>query len=205
MAAVSVLVNSECRVIYRLLCAAQPHRFFFSFVVIALLGCYPLSKRFTSLCHWYLGLCLAITPAAVLVACNSEVSLAALTLGGSVLMWVAGFDIIYALSDRHYDRHQSLHSIPARYGTGAAVQLSRACFLLVILGLSGTGLLTTAGFWYWLGVACCAVLLVIEHVLLAAALKTNRLSAQMARIFFHTNAAVSLSFLFFTALDFWLS
>lgn len=119
-------------------------------------------------------------------------------------MWVAGFDIIYALSDCHFDRQQSLHSIPARYGTGVAVRLSRACFVLVMLGLGVTGLLTAAGFWYWLGVACCAVLLVVEHVLLVTALKTNNLSAQMARIFFHTNAAVSLSFLFFTAVDFWL-
>ncbi len=156
------------------------------------------------MCHWYLGLCLGLTPAAVLVACGSDVSLAAIALGGSVMMWVAGFDIIYALSDRHSDRQQSLHSIPARYGAGTAVQLSRVCFMLVVLGLSGTGLLTAAGFWYWLGIGCCALLLSAEHVLLATALKTNNLSAQMARIFFQTNAAVSLSFLFFTAVDFLL-
>ena len=185
-----------------MLCAAQSHRFFFSFAVIALLGCYPLTKRFTITCHWYLGLCLGLTPAAVLVACGKEVSLAALALGGSITLWVAGFDIIYALSDRHHDRQQSLHSIPARYGTGTAVQLSRACFLLAVLGFSCTGLLVEAGFWYWLGVGCCALLLVAEHVLLVMALRTDELSQQMARIFFHTNAMVSLSFLLFTALDF---
>ena len=156
------------------------------------------------MCHWYLGLCLGLTPAAVLVACGRDISLAALILGLSVMMWVAGFDIIYALSDRHCDRQQHLHSIPARYGTGTAVQLSRICFLLVVLGLGITGLLTAVGFWYWLGVVCCALLLSVEQVLLATALTTNNLSAQMARIFFPTNAAVSLSFLFFTALDFLL-
>ena len=168
-----------------------------------MLGCYPLTKRFTSLCHWYLGLCLGITPAAVQVACGNEVSLAALALGSSVMMWVAGFDIIYALSDRHYDCQQSLHSIPARYGVDTAVQVSRACFVLVLLGFGMTGLLTAAGFWYWLGVVCGALLLIAEHVLLARALAKDNLSAQMARIFFHTNAAVSVSFLAFTALDFW--
>lgn len=188
-----------------MLCLAQPHRFFFSLLVIVLLGCYPLTKRVTVMCHWYLGLCLGLTPAAVLVACGSEVSPAALALGGSVTMWVAGFDIIYALSDRYFDRQQSLASIPARYGTGAAVLLSRACFLLTVLGLGVTGLLTAAGFWYWLGVACCALLLVIEQVLLAIAVQANNLSAQVARFFFPTNAAVSASFLLFTALDFWLS
>lgn len=157
------------------------------------------------MCHWYLGLCLGLTPAAVLVACGSEISLAALTLGGSVTMWVAGFDMIYALSDRDFDRQQSLASIPARYGTGVAVLLSRACFLLAVLGLAVTGLLTAAGFWYWLGVTCCALLLVIEQVLLMIALQTNDLSAQVVRFFFPTNAAVSTSFLLFTALDFWLS
>ncbi len=174
-------------------------------MVIALLGGYPLTKRVTVMCHWYLGLCLGLTPAAVLVACGSEVSLAALALGGSVMMWVAGFDIIYALSDRNFDRQQSLHSVPARYGTATALQLSRACFLLVVLGLGITGLLATVGFWYWLGVICCALLLTAEHVLLAMALKTNHRSVPMVGIFFRTNAAVSVSFLFFTALDFWLS
>ncbi len=119
------------------------------------------------------------------------------------MMWVAGFDIIYALRDRHCDRRQALHSVPARYGMSVAVWLSRACFVLVVLGLGVTGLLTAAGFWYWLGVLCCAALLGIEQVLLARALATDSLSVQMARIFFHTNAAVSLSFLFFTAVDFW--
>ena len=169
-----------------ILCCALLNRtaFFFSFVVIALLGCYPLTKRFTVMCHWYLGLCLGLTPAAVLVACGSDVSLAALALGGGVMMWVAGFDIIYALSDCHFDRQQSLHSIPARYGTSIAVRLSRICFVLVLLALACTGLLTAVGFWYWLGVACCAVLLVAEHILLTIALAQDNLSAQMARIFF---------------------
>ena len=170
--------------------------------MLALLGSYPLTKRFTSLCHWYLGLCLGLTPAAVLVACGAKVSAAALMLGGSITMWVAGFDIIYALSDRHFDRRHQLHSIPARYDDTVAVWVSRGCFMLAVGGLSGTGLLTAAGFWYWLGVGCCALLLVAEHVLLAQARRAHDLSARMGRIFFHTNAAVSLSFLFFTALNF---
>ena len=118
-------------------------------------------------------------------------------------MWVAGFDIIYALSDCQHDRQQALHSIPARYSIGTAVWLSRVCFVLVVLGFSMTGLLSDVGFWYWLGVACCALLLIAEHMLLARALRMNNLSAQMGRIFFHTNAAVSTSFLLFVALDFW--
>ena len=163
-----------------------------------------MTKRFTSLCHWYLGLCLGLTPVAVLVACGDAISAASLTLGGSIMMWVAGFDIIYALSDSHFDRHHRLHSIPARYDNTVAVWVSRGCFALATVGLVSTGLLTAAGFWYWLGVGCCALLLVAEHILLARAIRVNDLSARMGRIFFQTNAAVSLSFLFFTALNFWL-
>lgn len=170
-----------------------------------MLGCYPLTKRYTTMCHWYLGLCLGLTPAAVQVACGSSISPAALVLGGSIMMWTAGFDIIYALSDCEFDRQYRLHSIPARYGEQLAVQLSRVCFALTILGLLVTGLLTAAGGWYWLGVLCCAVLLVGEHVLLARAMAANRLTAKMGGIFFQTNAAVSLSFLLFTALDFLMS
>ena len=172
--------------------------------MLALLGSYPLTKRFTSLCHWYLGLCLGLTPVAVLVACGMEVSAAAMLLGGSVAMWVAGFDIIYALSDRQFDRRYHLHSIPARYDGMVAVWVSRGCFVLAVLGLSGTGLLTEAGFWYWLGVGSCALLLVVEHILLARAIRAQDISARMGRIFFQANAAVSLSFLFFTTLNFLL-
>ena len=169
--------------------------------MVVILGCYPLTKRVTCLCHWYLGLCLGLTPAAALVACGNDISLAALILGASITMWVAGFDIIYALSDRDCDRQLRLHSVPARYSNSTAVLISRACFALAALGLCITGLLTASSLWYWIGVACCGLLLLLEHVLLAQALANNTLSAAMGKIFFTTNAAVSLSFFIFVLLD----
>lgn len=200
--------------VWSLLCAAvfvfltanlNQTAFLCSFPVLALLGFYPLTKRFTVCCHWYLGMCLGLTPVAVLVALGIKVSAVSVILGISVMMWTAGFDIIYALQDTKFDRQQHLYSVPARLGMKVALHTSRWCFIIAVLGLGTVGYLASGKIWYWLGVGVCALLLATEQLLLARSIATNSLTAKkVMQIFFRANACVSLSFLFFVAMDVWV-
>lgn len=132
--------------------------------LIVLLG-YSYTKRFTSLSHLVLGLALAGAPLGAWVAVTGSFAPAPLVLGGAVLLWVAGFDVLYALQDLEFDRKSGLHSIPARLGATGALWVSGILHvamlaLLVLLprfyepGLSGV---------YWVGVAGCAALLTYQH------------------------------------------
>ena len=170
--------------------------------LLLILGSYPLTKRYTFACHWYLGLCLGLTPLAVLVACGIPINLTAVVLGASVASWVAGFDIIYSLQDKDYDQYKHLFSIPACFGTSVAVWCSRACFLLALFGFILVGLISARGMYYWLGVAVCGLVLLAEHVLLRQFLRRAALSGlRVNQIFFHANALMSLLYLFFTSVD----
>lgn len=174
--------------------------------LLLILGSYPLTKRYTFACHWYLGLCLGLTPLAVLVACAIPVNLTAVVLGASVASWVAGFDIIYALQDKDYDQHKHLFSIPACFGIPVAVWCSRICFMLALLGFLLVGIVSVRGVYYWLGVLVCGLILLTEHVMLQRFLRQQALSSlRVNQIFFHANALMSLLFLFFTGLDVFIS
>lgn len=174
-----------------------------SWLVLVILGCYPLSKRFTFICHWHLGCCLGLTPIAVLVAFGEQISIASIVLGLSITMWTAGFDILYALQDRRHDRQVGLHSVPAHFSLMTSIWISRICFLLTINGLVVVGLVSDVGFWYWSGVIVCALLLCGEHLMISYDLNHSLLNKRsVTKIFFHTNAAVSVSFLLFTLMDY---
>jgi 4-hydroxybenzoate polyprenyltransferase len=158
--------------------------------VLAWLLVYPLLKRLTSLCHLYLGACLAISPLAAAIAIDPTAALrqpALALLGGMVLCWVAGFDINYALQDMAVDRAEGLHSIPARLGPARALQLARllhaaavAC-LIAVLALD-----SRFGAVFAFGIAIVTALLLYEH-LTVARWGTTR----MALAFFTLNGMVS--------------
>ncbi len=86
---------------------------------------YSYTKRFTWLCHYFLGLGLALAPIGAFLAVTAHFSLTTLLLGGGVMCWVAGFDIIYALQDEHFDKQHHLYSIPSRFGVRSSIALSR--------------------------------------------------------------------------------
>ncbi|MEZ5330988.1 MAG: UbiA-like polyprenyltransferase [Thermoanaerobaculia bacterium] len=132
--------------------------------LIVLLG-YSYTKRFTAASHLVLGLALGGAPLGAWIAVRGTLAPTPFLLTAVVLLWVAGFDILYALQDREFDRRRGLHSIPARFGERAALMLS-ALFHLGMLALLSTlpslyppGL----GGWYWAGVVGCLVLLVYQH------------------------------------------
>ncbi len=143
-------------------------------VLLFLLG-YSYAKRFTSLAHFWLGAALLLAPVSAWIAIRGQVLLAhpadlmpALILGGAVLAWVAGFDIIYACQDADFDRRWRLNSVPARLGILGALRLVAVCHVATLVLLTLLPWLSPQvplGWVYGLGVAAVAALLVYEHAL----------------------------------------
>lgn len=167
-------------------------------VALAIIWGYSFTKRFTALCHLFLGLAIGIAPAAAWIAVRGDLGWPAITLTGAVLCWVGGFDIIYACQDAEFDRSAGLRSLPARLGVAGALAVSRllhvaAVALLALLPALVPGFLGTA---YWVGVGLTALLLAYEQSLVRPA-DLSRVNAA----FFTVNGFVSLGLLAFTAAD----
>ena len=142
--------------------------------VLAWLAAYSLTKRFTALCHFWLGASLGLAPVAAWLAIVppgvSPVDgrgLTVLLLALGVTFWVAGFDILYALQDEAIDREWGLHSLPAALGRGGALLVSRLCHVLTAGFFFAVGM--TGGFHiaYWAGYGAAVGLLVIEQALVS--------------------------------------
>ena len=157
---------------------------------------YPYLKRFTWLCHLWLGACLGLAPVGAWLAVSGSAPWEAWVLGGAVLLWVAGFDLFYSLYDLEHDRQEGLHSWSVRFGERGVFRGARlfhaGTVLLLLLAGSGLGV----GPLYWAGVAAVAVLLAYEHSLVRPG-DLGRLDAA----FFTVNGIISLVFLGFVALD----
>lgn len=152
---------------------------------------YSFTKRFTALCHVFLGGALAASPIAAAIAIDPNTlahTPAIWLLAGMVLCWVAGFDILYALQDLDFDRRTSLHSVPAALGPGGAAWVSRALHLaaIALLFLAATSD-NRLGPAFLTACALVAVLLIIEH---AIVIKLGLAGLPMA--FFTINGFVSL-------------
>jgi 4-hydroxybenzoate polyprenyltransferase len=119
---------------------------------------YPFCKRFTWGTHFVLGAVDGLAPLGAFIAVSGTVSLAALLVFAAVTIWVAGFDIIYALMDREIDVAQNIRSIPARFGESSGRRLPIALHATMILLLAGAGALAGVGPPYYLGVAFAAAL-----------------------------------------------
>jgi 4-hydroxybenzoate polyprenyltransferase len=163
--------------------------FFLSGPVLMFVLAYSLTKRFTALCHFWLGASLLLAPLAAWIAIRGLVDLTTpLVLGGAVLFWVSGFDIIYACQDADHDRKAKLRSVPAALGVPAALRVALACHV-VMLGL--LALLVWAspdlGAIYLAGVGAVAALLAYEHWLV----RPDDLS-RVNQAFFNVNVVVSL-------------
>ncbi|MGA2796228.1 MAG: UbiA-like polyprenyltransferase [Thermoguttaceae bacterium] len=165
-------------------------------VLLFLMG-YSYAKRFTLLSHFWLGAALMLAPLAAWVAIRAEISVAPLVLGGAVLFWVAGFDIIYACQDYDFDVRMRLRSIPARFGVVAALRIAALCHLLMVCLLLMLPLAYPLfGRIYLTGVVCIAGLLFYEHRIV----RPDDLT-RVNRAFFHVNAVVSLGLLAIGAVD----
>jgi 4-hydroxybenzoate polyprenyltransferase len=124
---------------------------------------YPYLKRFTWLCHPFLGAVDGLAPVGGWVAVTGTVDWQPFLLGGAVALWIGGFDIIYATMDLEIDRREGLHSIPRRFGVGTALLLTRLAHAGSVALLIWLGLELGLGPLYWLGLAVVAVLLAYEN------------------------------------------
>ncbi|HEU0264644.1 MAG TPA: UbiA-like polyprenyltransferase, partial [Geobacterales bacterium] len=134
----------------------NPLAFKLSPVALFFLVLYSYCKRFTSLAHLVLGLCLAAAPIGAWVAITGAITLPPLLLGMAVLFWVAGFDILYALQDLDFDRQSGLHSIPVRFGVTGSLWLARLFHLFMITLLLLLYLTFPLGPFFLLGIVAAA-------------------------------------------------
>lgn len=177
-----------------------------SIPVLLFLCAYSYTKRFTWMSHFWLGTALMLAPVCAWIAIRGLVVLAApadllpaLNLGLAVMLWVAGFDIIYACQDYEFDRAHGLSSLPARVGIRAALRLAAACHLAMVGVLLVLPLVSHQLHWgwvYWTGVGMVGVLLACEHWLV----RPNDLT-RVNLAFFHVNAVVSVGLLVVACID----
>jgi 4-hydroxybenzoate polyprenyltransferase len=163
--------------------------------LLVVLG-YSLTKRFTSLCHFILGLGLSLAPIGAYISVTGVFSITPLIYSFIVLTWVSGFDIIYALQDDEFDKSNKLHSLPSASGRKNALAVSIIVhfitFILVILaGLSGNG-----GWLFWIGATVFTMLLIYQHSIV----KPEDLS-KVTLAFGTTNGIASILFAIFVILD----
>lgn len=155
--------------------------------VLLLLGAYSFTKRFTWLCHIYLGFSISLAPLGAWIAVTGGFAWAILPLSLALLTYIAGFDILYACQDSDFDREKGLHSIPATMGITKAMQISKGIhgatfgFMLLLWPVFGLG-------WpYGLAVALIGAFLVVEHKLVNPHDLTHVHIA-----FFHMNSLISV-------------
>ena len=157
-------------------------------VALACILLYSLTKRWTQFSHLVLGACLSIAPTGAWIAVRGEIgSGVPLLLSLVVLLWTAGFDVLYACQDYDFDRLERLKSIPARFGIGRALWISRGLHAAAFLALLWLFLVTNLGPIAFAGVLATGALLVYQHRLVRAD-DLGRLNAA----FFTTNAFVSV-------------
>lgn len=124
---------------------------------------YSYTKRFTPLCHLVLGLGLSLAPIGAYLAVTGQFALLPILFSFTVLFWVSGFDIIFALQDEAFDRSQNLYSIPVALGTKNALKVSRLLHLLSSCCVIFAGFMGQFGLFYWIGVGVFISMLFYQH------------------------------------------
>jgi len=174
--------------------------FYLSPVALFVVLFYSYTKRFTALCHLVLGVGLSLAPIGAYLAVAGQFALLPILFSFTVLFWVSGFDIIYALQDEEFDKTNQLHSIPAALGKSKALQVSNMLHVLSAICVITAGVYGAFGYWYWIGVALFIGLLIYQHTLV----KPNDLS-KVNMAFFTTNGIASVVFAIFVILDLFIS
>ncbi len=169
--------------------------FALSLPILLILALYSVMKRFSFLAHLLLGVSLALAPIAGIIAIKASVPLWSVFLSLGVLFWVAGFDVLYSLQDREFDKAAGLHSIPVYFGESRAIWIARGfhlitlIFWLLFVRTAPVGILML---WAW---ACCAVMLFYEHYLV------SRDFENIPKAFFTVNGYLGILFLLFCVMD----
>ncbi|MDR1428931.1 MAG: putative 4-hydroxybenzoate polyprenyltransferase [Spirochaetaceae bacterium] len=130
-----------------------------------LIGGYSYSKRFTWLCHYWLGTACACSVMGSFIGLSGHFALRYFVLAGTHALWVAGFDILYALPDIEFDRKQGLYSIPGCFGAPLARMFALVSHLGTIAGLFLVPFFWKLSVYYWPAAVCAAGLLITEHLI----------------------------------------
>ncbi|MCD6013049.1 MAG: 4-hydroxybenzoate octaprenyltransferase [Flavipsychrobacter sp.] len=173
--------------------------FYLSFIALFVTLFYSYTKRFTALCHLVLGLGLALAPIGAFLAVTGYFALLPVLFSASVLTWVAGFDIIYALQDENFDRSNKLHSIPAALGVKKALLVSVVLHFLTAATVIAAGIIGRFHWVYWCGAASYIAMLVYQHLLV----KPGDLS-KVNIAFANTNGIAGVLFAIFTIISFFV-
>ncbi len=178
----------------------NPLCFALSFVALAVVLGYSYTKRFTPLCHLVLGLGLSLAPIGAYLAVTGHFALLPLLFSLTVIFWVSGFDIIYALQDEEFDKSQRLYSMPSWLGKVKALRVSEFLHLLSTACVVAAGFYGGFGWWYWGGVAIFIGMLIYQHLIV----KANDLS-RVNLAFMTANGIASVVFAAFVITDlyFW--
>ena len=168
------------------------------FVLVVLLG-YSYMKRLTRWSHLVLGFALGLAPSAAWIAVRGSLDPRILVLTAAVMLWVGGFDVLYACQDFEHDRQVGLYSIPQSLGIPAAFLVARIMHFAMLGFLVIFGYLFKFGIAGWLGIAVAGLLLAYEHAIVSPR-DFRRLNAA----FFTMNGVIAMTFLAFVAADVWL-
>jgi 4-hydroxybenzoate polyprenyltransferase len=160
---------------------------------------YSYTKRFTPLCHFVLGLGLSLAPIGAYIAVTGQFALVPLFFYLSVLFWVSGFDIIYALQDEDFDKANNLYSIPSLLGTKKGLRVSEYLHFLSVASVIAGGIICNFSWLYWAGVVVFAFFLFYQHTLI----KPKDLS-KVNKAFFSSNGIASVVFCVLVLLDIFL-
>ena len=193
---VTVFVTLSSALLVAAAYALNPLAFALSPVALLLALGYSYTKRFTAFSHFFLGLAMAVAPVGAWIAVTGRVDPPALWLGGAVVCWLFGFDILYALQDTEFDRHNGLHSMPALLGNAGALLVSRLSHALMIGLLVMVGISAHLGVIYFGAVAAAAGIIAWEQSLV----KPHDLS-RLNMAFFTLNGYLSAGLFLLTLVD----
>ena len=174
----------------------NPLCFYLSPVALIVILGYSLTKRFTALSHFVLGLGLALAPTGAYLAVTGTFDWIPVIISFSVLFWVSGFDIIYALQDDDFDRENHLRSIPVLLGRKKALNLSLVLHIITAFLLIAAGIQGDFKTIYWVGLGIFSMLLFYQHTIV----KYNDLR-RVNVAFFTLNGIASIVFAIFAITD----
>lgn len=141
--------------------------FYLSPIALGVILFYSYTKRFTSLCHVVLGIGQALVPIGAYLAVSGAFAVTPILFSFIVLGWMAGFDILYALQDEDFDRCESLHSIPERFGRATALRISTGIHVVTALFVIAAGVYAQFSWLYWVGAVAFIGCLVFQHAIVS--------------------------------------
>ncbi|WP_255667867.1 UbiA-like polyprenyltransferase [Brevibacillus daliensis] len=178
----------------------NPLCFALSPIAILLISSYSYTKRFTWLCHLYLGFTIASAPIGAWFAVTGQFDFVPFVLGTIVMLWIAGFDIIYATQDIEFDRETGLWSVPSYFGLTKSLWIARGLHFIMVLLLLFLYFYQDLGFIYLFGIGVSIILLLTEHKIIRP---SNRKTMKIAS--YKLNQVISMVILACTLIDFYVT